>query len=487
MNPDLEPSKPLSESPAIRCTTKTAWILVLLLLLILLCFMNEPMVKHLLNNGKAIRSNDLRGGLLVLDLALIVLIYVVIRRRQNFNLNLLFIQICAVLAIWAACDLLLHISIRVLLPSRDPETLRKIVNKREMFPAHMGAEWPLKDALEKGPRFLATDYVYDQFLTWRKAEFHGTYTNIDRDGFRRTWNPQSQSHNPLDTLFFFGGSTAWGIGARDEFTIPSYISKILDSLGTPMHVVNCGELAYISNQEYLKLLLMLREGRVPKQVIFYDGFNDVSNAYRNNSAGKIKFYNNFKEELPVISNLFSSRTLESRGGKRIVKALITISSYSKINMTIGIITRRVLNLLTKHGEKNLRKYSDQELEEFAKQIKKNYLDTVRALQRISDAYDFNYLCFWQPMLLLEDKVLPEEKSAFSYYYWTEDTYRRRHYDSVNRLMHTGEASGFYNITDALKDRTEPVYLDPVHLAENGNRMIAECIVQVMQENNFFNR
>jgi len=63
-------------------------------------------------------------------------------------------------------------------------------------------------------------------------------------------------------LFAFGGSTMWGWGARDDYTIVSYLSKLLDEKGYPAEVTNYGQLNYVSTQEVIALLRCIQRGNV---------------------------------------------------------------------------------------------------------------------------------------------------------------------------------------------------------------------------------
>jgi len=85
----------------------------------------------------------------------------------------------------------------------------------------------------------------------------------------------------------FGGSTTWGVGARDPFTIPAEPSRALSEVEPELrvHVLKFGEKGYVSTQSLLALLLELREGRAPDLAVFYDGVNDVFAGYQQGVAG----------------------------------------------------------------------------------------------------------------------------------------------------------------------------------------------------------
>ena len=112
------------------------------------------------------------------------------------------------------------------------------------------------------------------YVLWRRRPFTGRYINVDAAGRRRTSNREAPGDRPID-IFGFGGSTLWGNGARDENTIPSCVSRLLDESGRRVRVTNYGELGFVSTQNLISLMLERQAGRVPGVVFCYDGVNDV--------------------------------------------------------------------------------------------------------------------------------------------------------------------------------------------------------------------
>src|SRR5205814_8069544 len=72
-----------------------------------------------------------------------------------------------------------------------------------------------------------------------------------------------------------GGSAVWGMCVRDEETIPSRLSRLLADARVPARVENHAQIGWVDTQSLIDLMLDLRAGRVPRVVVFYDGWNDL--------------------------------------------------------------------------------------------------------------------------------------------------------------------------------------------------------------------
>jgi hypothetical protein len=73
-------------------------------------------------------------------------------------------------------------------------------------------------------------------------------------------------------VWVFGGSTVYGIGTPDWATIPSYLSREVNTDPTAcIEVTNLGAEGYVTNQEEIFLIQQLKAGRKPDIAILYDG------------------------------------------------------------------------------------------------------------------------------------------------------------------------------------------------------------------------
>jgi len=92
-----------------------------------------------------------------------------------------------------------------------------------------------------------------------------------KGGLRRTTN---QPYLHRNTIFFFGGSTIFGSGSSDEYTIPSVFQRLVNKyMPNTYSVVNHGFTTVIAKQQLAELKQQkLNGGDV---VVFYDGANDI--------------------------------------------------------------------------------------------------------------------------------------------------------------------------------------------------------------------
>ncbi len=73
---------------------------------------------------------------------------------------------------------------------------------------------------------------------------------------------------------FMGGSVMFGVGQRDDHTIPSEFARIAEENGVPVEVHNYGFPAWVAWQEHQYLERLLASGEQYDLVIFLDGFNE---------------------------------------------------------------------------------------------------------------------------------------------------------------------------------------------------------------------
>jgi len=297
-------------------------------------------------------------------------------------------------------------------------------------------------------------YVY-----WRRTAFAGKYINVDADGFRRTWrNPQAPPGAVPFRIFALGGSTMWGVGARDDFTIASLLAKLLaeQAPGLDISVTNFGEYGYVSTQELLTLELELQKGNVPDLVIFYDAINDVFSAFQNRVAGKPQ--NELQRRLD-----FENRPLA------IANRAFTESQAFK--PLFWWVQRRAF------GDVAAGRTSEQQ-GILARDTVKIYASNLAIVSALGERYRFESLFYWQPVIFTKLRPSEDERKTLA----SENVSKQRDlflstYAIVRNEGELGRNPRFHDIQDIFGDDPRSVFIDAYHISEAGNEIIARRILE----------
>ncbi len=294
-------------------------------------------------------------------------------------------------------------------------------------------------------------YVY-----WRRKPYQGEYINVDSSGLRVTPAPKppAPSSGRALRVFMFGGSTMWGTGVRDAFTIPALVASELQRDGVNAEVTNFGETGYVSTQSLIALLLQLRAGSRPDVVVFYDGVNDTFSAYEQQLPG-----------LPQNErNRFSEFNLSQAGPARHIRLLLRdiADGLATVNLT-----KRLLRGLGAAGSAPIPSRPDS----LTGLVVTTYLSNMELLQALGEHYHFEPLAYWQPTLFqkswltkyerFERAKVPEFEAFF------EKTY--------SRMKSCTHCDMVHDLSQVFSDWRDPVYVDWMHLGERGNAVIARRI------------
>ncbi len=330
--------------------------------------------------------------------------------------------------------------------------------------ANPGRDWveeylrELRDALQE---------EWHSYVYWRSKPYHGRYINIDEEGIRRTWNSSmSPSRNQL-RIFMFGGSTMWGYGARDDFTIPSLVSKKLNSQSArAAWVVNLGETGYVSTQEVITLMLELRRGNVPDIAVFYDGVNDAWAAFQSGVAGIPQ------NEINRVVEFNLRDQLNWRGG--FVEKL-ALYRLSRIARPFGDPLSRV----SASGH-----FVSPSL---ANAVVDAYLGNVRLVNALAREFGFRAVFFWQPTIYSKNYLSDSEEG------WrvpsSERIVRRvpifadEHRifnEAFRQKMKAGKFDNVYDLSRLFADDARTIFIDRFHVSEPGNDRIADAVVQALR-------
>lgn len=302
--------------------------------------------------------------------------------------------------------------------------------------------------------FSSYNTAWRPFVYWRRTPYAGKYINIDAQGRRYTAPSavQKVAASRQLKIFMFGGSTMWGEGVRDQFTLPSLVVQDLAAHKIKAEVTNFGEVAYVNTQELIELILQLERGNIPDVVIFYDGYNDVYAANQRGQAGFSQF--EWKRELEY--------------------NISTRYNQLKKVFLLNCLDRFYLGRLIKSFSKKLdfQKPAPPGSQTLDKDIIQIYLNNIKIINALGKTYGFVPLFFWQPVIYTKDNLTDFEKN-----YAIEPLgklYRQAH-GVLKAAAEKFSPYNFFDISGLFTKTTGEVYLDYCHVNEEANRLIAHRI------------
>jgi lysophospholipase L1-like esterase len=131
--------------------------------------------------------------------------------------------------------------------------------------------------------FASNHFEYSPWTEYKNIDFSGRYINTKGliratipDGFT---NPDTAG---IQTIYFFGGSTMYGVNIADRETVASAFVNLYKAQfprGISIKVVNFGVPAYYSYNELMLLSQLVYSGQKPGIAIVLDGLNDFLMPY----------------------------------------------------------------------------------------------------------------------------------------------------------------------------------------------------------------
>jgi lysophospholipase L1-like esterase len=267
----------------------------------------------------------------------------------------------------------------------------------------------------------------------------------------------------------FGGSTMFGHGVRDGYTIPSQLQRMLDAASYCAEVTNFGQEAYVSIQELLMLQIQVRRGNRPDLAIFYDGFNDTESAREQGEAG-LPYEVVHQRKAFELSGFSpeSNRALYKTAAYNFVKDSALGEMAKRIVQGLAPATFRIIKgrLVQSGLAAELKLPADKQ--RLARETVESYLVNKAIVEALAQKFGFQALFYWQPTIFDKRHLTAYEQGVAQ----TNEAHRQM-YELVNRTMSAVAArNGVTDISGIFSDSTEPHFIDDVHIGEDGNRIIA---------------
>jgi lysophospholipase L1-like esterase len=268
-------------------------------------------------------------------------------------------------------------------------------------------------------------HVWDPFLGTRMGDFAGRYLAV-KDQARVSYQPD----DPELTVWYFGGSTMFGIGQRDDHTIPSEIARLAKADGTTVRSVNYGAPGWVNWQETMLLQELLRTEAPPDLIVFYDGANDWT-----------------------------------AGQERVEHANLAIDHNWRMSLSDDEAALRDRSFPRIEGQVDA--------SDVVPFVAAQYRRGVAWARRMADAAGVPVLHFWQPSMETK-RFAPSDDEVFERTNTDPppvgERWSTERHDALVRSK-----TGAIDVSDALDDVDVPVLWDWAHTNELGARTVAEAM------------
>ncbi|MGE3401262.1 MAG: SGNH/GDSL hydrolase family protein [Vicinamibacterales bacterium] len=294
------------------------------------------------------------------------------------------------------------------------------------------------------------DVAWQPYVYWRRLPYAGRFINVDEHGVRRTWRAPGAGGGPL--VFVFGDSTVWGSGARDEYTLPSELAKAMAAAGVEARVVNLGESGYVTAQSVALLLSSLRRGEIPDLAVFYGGIEDVFSAYQSGTPGLPTNEDNRRLEF---------NATRPDGLPQVLRMLTT-----GLNGVAAFVRRR--------SERTAGAAPAWDAASLAAAAVDDFCRTARSATGLGAEFGFPVRFYWQPVVFGKPLQTAYEEAEAGRYAGA-----RPLFESAYARMAAAEPCPAAPVTylgDLFADTAAPLYVDALHLSEDGHRLVAAAIV-----------
>jgi hypothetical protein len=317
-------------------------------------------------------------------------------------------------------------------------------------------------------------FEYEPWVQFRHTEVHGAFLNTDSHGFRKSKEPQKREGTPLK-VYVFGGSTTFGYGVPDDYTIPSYIQTIMEQRypDRPVLVRNFGQGYYYSSQEMFLLLTLIKDGDIPDCVVFIDGINDTPQLGQRCDE---PLFTPTVRELWNSKRGVSAQTANTQRGPsripmiRFANSLLEWMSPEKITQPSSDAASQGRRKL--HSDEG---FTPEEIRGMAEYVVARYSRNMDIVRTLCKENAIECLFVWQPHPGYKYDRSLHKKFPFK---GEVPTYLKMVYSQ----METYKAEDYLFLGSLLEKATSKVYVDDVHYNETVNEAIAQQICDRLKAN-----
>lgn len=310
---------------------------------------------------------------------------------------------------------------------------------------------------------------FDEYMTYvefRSKPHVSATLNVDSEGRRRV--PGSCEDASAFTVMTFGGSTMFGAGVPDVYTIPAYLAETLNHQGRCVRVVNYGNSWWQSSQSLIQLVEAIKRGARPQAVVFYDGINEVDAVGFGAPPGGIA---------PDVAAAFKEALTPPSAGT---------SDWTRVAQSSIVVRTLRRMLFPTPGKDPSNDYSIREADmpALVQSLVDVYAANVRIVNGLAREYGFAAYFFLQPVPMLAAKhntpleaaVLKERADIRGW----EGALFRQSYAAFARQPYLRSLANYHDISGLFDGMTAELYQDSEHLLPEGNRLVAERIARELR-------
>lgn len=329
----------------------------------------------------------------------------------------------------------------------SPPTPANVSDSASM-PALKDYEWSRQSVWETS----LTPLQYRDFVVQRADDISGEAITV-KDGVRRTVGaPRAGAGTPV---WFFGGSTTWGVGVHDAFTYPSMFAQQSGRM-----VMNYGERGYSSRQSlaYLQNVYLedqLAGGKGNRTIVFYDGVNDVIHGCNpaTSSVNQTALEARYRRQFDPLEARFSYQ--------RLFGQLQEFTSH--VAERIGLVTPSIVE------------YKCSDDPERARFVANNLVAIWSQAQRLTEANGDTFVAVFQPVSFTSKgnaPVLPNHP----YYEELLEEYSAT-YPIIRAALARSDLN-YFDVSDIF-DNCPACYYDHVHVGPEAHQRLVDTLIKIV--------
>jgi hypothetical protein len=214
----------------------------------------------------------------------------------------------------------------------------------------------------------------------------------------------------------------------------------------------------VAHQSLLLLIQLLQDGHRPNVVVFYDGVNEVLQQCRRETR-----HGSHAREDGIRSALAATKSENVYGLRYMTQPLVALAHV--VSGRIALWTRNE----TKHLDSLFNCHTDAGK---AQQVADSLIQDWEMARKLVEAHGGRFIGILQPVAHFSETRKDHIRLP---------DIQRKQYEAVYPLIRAkmAERPGLHDFTGVL-DRDEYIYIDFCHLSPNGNRHVAQKLVEVLE-------